>query len=743
MSVLGKGEFMQLLGPLKKFFPPPRAGEKPKYFLALILGENKIWAVVFEEVKGRVEILGTSCENLSSSIGQVEQEELLEVTDRAIAQAEENLPPNISTSQTILGLESEWVEEGRIKKEYLGSLKKLKEELGLEFLGFLVTMEAVCHLLQKEEGVPPTSILVSKNEDSLTIVLIQAGRIEKYVKQNLDDQSPAQVLEKALRTFKDLEILPSRMTLFGQDNPEELKQGLLSFPWTKTLPFLHFPKVEILEEDFVRRAVVSGFATQMGVEFEFPKEAAEKTEIKEIEGPKGTEETKVEGEVFGFIKEKDVLEKTQPFPELPSFQPRFKLPIKLPFKLPKISLKFNFHFLNKIPALDFSQFKKGLAFLRGGGRLRLIIIPALIFLLLVGGYLFLPQATVSLFVTPKTLELEKEAIFDPTLTQGDLNKNKIKATTVETDVSDNFESSATGKKEVGENAKGEVTIYNSSAQMITLSAGTVITGPNSLKFSLDDKVTIASASGDIFSGTTPSKANVKVTAAQIGEGSNFPSGTVFNFAALSNVAARNENPFSGGSKKEVKVVSKKDQDDLAKTLLDKLSQKAKDDLLKMGSEKKEKIMETTLTQEILEKKFSRQVNEEAEKFSLSLKVKFKVLSFNEREVQDLFQEQINQSVPQGFVLKPGGVAISFGKTKTVNKIISGQIFIKATLLPNIDQTALKNKIRGKTVKEALAIITATPNVSDYKIKITPAFPLLPKKLPLRLGSIKVEILEHA
>lgn len=725
---------MRFYNPLEKIFSRQRRGENPKYFLALILGESKIWAVVFEELAGKVEILGTSCESLSTGINQVTQEELLEVSDRAIAQAEENLPPNISTSQTILGLESEWIEEGRIKKEYLAILRKLKEELGLEFLGFLVTTEAVCHLLQKEEGVPPTSILVSKDENSLTIVLVRAGRIEKQIKQNLNDQSSAQVLDQALRTFKDLEILPSRITLFSQDNPEELKQELLSFPWTKTLPFLHFPKVEILEEDFVRRAVVSGFATQMGVEFELPKEAIEKEEIKETEETKGTEETKVEEEVFGFVQEEDVLEKPQP----PS-KPRTPLPN---LKLPKVSLKFNLHFLNKIPGFNFAQFGKKISFPERG-KLYFIILPILAIVFLFAGYLFLPQATISLFVAPKTLELEKEAVFDPTLTQSDLSKNKIKTTTIEIETSDNLDGLVTGKKEVGEKAKGEVTVYNSSAQLVTLSAGTVISGPNNLKFTLDEKATLASASGDIFSGTTPSKSNVKVTASQIGSESNFPSGTVFNFAALANVAARNENPFSGGNKKEVKVVSRQDQDNLAKTLLDKLSQKAKEDLLKMGSEKNEKIIETTLSQEILEKKFSRQINEEADKLSLSLKVKFKVLSFNSGEVQNLFQEQINQSVPQNFVLKQGSVLISFGKIKTVNKTISGQIFIKATLLPSINEKALKNKIRGKTIKEALATISAVPNLTDYKIKITPSFPLLPKKLPLRSGSIKIEILEHA
>lgn len=720
MPVLAKGESMRFWNPLREILHRSEK-ESPKYFLALILGESKIWAVVFEELAGKVEILGTSCENLSAGTAEIEQEELLEAADRAIAQAEENLPPNVTTTQTILGLENEWVSEGRIKKEYLVLLKKLKEELGLNFIGFVVTIEAICHLLQKEEGVPPTSILVAKNNNILTVVLVQAGRIEKQIKEKLENQSSAQLLEQILRTFKDREILPSRITLFSQDKPEELKQELLSFPWTKTLPFLHFPKVEILEEDFVRRAVVSGFATQMNVEFEVPQAPLE-AQI-QAEPAKGTT---IETDL-GFVQEKDILEETG-FQEKPAPVEK-KLPFSL--KLPKVSFKFNLSFPGKIPTFNLSQLKRKISF------------PILIFIFLFAGYLFLPQATVSIFVTPKILEFEKEATLDPALGASDLNKNKIKTNTVETEVSDSLDGPATGKKEVGEKATGEVTIYNSSAQLVVLNAGTIITGPNNLKFTLDDKVTIASASGDIFSGTTPSKVKVKVTASQIGEESNFPSNTVFNFASLSSVAGKNENPFSGGTKKEVKVVSRQDQDNLTKTLLDRLLAKARDNLLKTGSEKGEKIIEATISQEVLEKKFSRQVNEEGDRLSLSLKVKFKSLSFNESEIQGLFQEQLNQSIPQDFILKPAGVVISFGKTKTVNKVISTSISVKATLLPKIDQKTLKNKIKGKTVQETLQILSTLPNTKDYKIKITPVFPLLPKKLPLREGGIKVEILEHA
>lgn len=693
--------------------------EKPEYFLVLILQDLEVHALVFKELGGRIDILGKSSQNLSSSIEEIEQGELVEICDKTISIAEENLPPNISPAKTIIGLKDEWVDEGRIKKEYLKSLKKLKEDLELEFIGFVVITEAICHLLQKEEGVPTTSILVGKEGDTLTVALVRAGRIAKLMIKKIEDKHYAQALQSLLKISKEHEVLPSRMTLFGQGNLEELRQELISFPWTKTLPFLHFPKIEVLEEDFVQRAVVAGFATQTGMAFEITKVDMMKRSVEEVENAE---------EVFGFMKEKDILKEEKAEEEIKRLRlPHFKLPsVLLNFSIPQIS-----SFFVSIRLLRSKLFS-------------FFLLTVLILIFLITAYIFLPKATITLYVAHRGLEMDREVIIDPTISATDPASNRIKADLVEAQVSDSLEGSATGKKEVGDKSKGEVVIYNSSTQILTLAANTVITSTNNVKFTLDDKVTIASASGDIFSGTTPSREKVRVTAVQIGEESNFPSGTTFTIGTITNVAAKNDSAFSGGSKKEVTVVSRTDQENLTKTLLDKLANVAKDEILKEESLEEKKIVDTALTQEILEKKFSKNVDEETSKFSLFLKAKFKTLRFSEHELQSLFENEVREAIPQDFVLKADSMNVSFGNTRlNRDKSVSSQVKIGANLLPKIDEKNIKGNIRGKSPEAALQILGTVPNVSDYKIKVSPIFPLLPRLLPWRIENIRIEILENA
>lgn len=684
---------------------------KSEYFLALILGDRRIQSLVFEKLGGKVEILGKGSENLSSSIEETQFEDLVEVCDKVISDSEENLPPNVFTSKTILGLKDDWVAEGVIKKEYLEILKKLKKDLELEFLGFIVLTQAVSHLLQKEEGVPTTSILVGKEGDNLTIAIVRAGHITKLVTKEIEDKNYSRTLEKVLRTFKDYEILPSRITLFDESSDlEEIRQELLTFPWTKTLPFLHFPKIEILQDDFLQRAIVAGFATQMGVEFD----TGQHEETTEVEK---TEESQVE--TFGFVKDQDVLEGEVSKVTKKSFHlPSIRLPkVKLPNIPPIPSIPSIFSIKN----------------------LRLLFLPIVVLLILIGVYIFLPTATVTLYVTSKNIQMDREITFDSTISTTDLTNNKVKADLVEIEVSDSLEGAATGKKEVGEKARGEVTIYNSSTEARIFAIGTIITGPNNLKFSLDDKASVASASGDVFSGTTPSKVKIGVTAVQIGEESNLPSGTTFNIGNIINVAAKNDNAFSGGSKKEVNVVSRADQDSLTKTLLDKLAQNAKENLFRDKSQDMQKIVDNSLSQEIIEKKFSKTVDEEASRFSLFLKVKFKALSFNQSEVQNIFGNQISQAAGD-FVVKSNGINISFENPRlNKNRSVSASVKLTATLLPKIDEKTIKNRIRAQSLDKAFQILATTPNISDYKIKLSPVFPLLPKIIPWRTDNIKINI----
>ena len=124
----------------------------PLYYLVLALRDEKAQAVIFEELEGRVKIIGQREEHFSNAIDSVPSEEFLEVLDKAISRAESSLPENIQTEKTIFGVKDSWTDGDQIKKEHLGKLKKASEELGLIPIGFLVISQTIAHLMQKRRA---------------------------------------------------------------------------------------------------------------------------------------------------------------------------------------------------------------------------------------------------------------------------------------------------------------------------------------------------------------------------------------------------------------------------------------------------------------------------------------------------------------------------------------------------------------------------------------------------------------
>jgi len=149
----------------------------------------------------------------------------------------------------------------------------------------------------------------------------------------------------------------------------------------------------------------------------------------------------------------------------------------------------------------------------------------------------------------------------------DLSQKILAAKEVDTSVDGSVTTAATGQKEESDKAKGSITFYNNSDSKKTVPSGTTITSSNNLDFITDKDVSVESASGDAIS-SKPGTATVTVTGKDIGSEYNLPSGTKFVLSGISSnvLAARNDSAFSGGSKKQVTVVAKKDIDTLTTNL---------------------------------------------------------------------------------------------------------------------------------------------------------------------------------
>ena len=155
------------------------------------------------------------------------------------------------------------------------------------------------------------------------------------------------------------------------------------------------------------------------------------------------------------------------------------------------------------------------------------------------------------------------------------------------------EFTATGKKDVGDKAKGSLTLVailkeSTTGKEVTVSAGTTFTTPSSLAFTTDKAITFSTkgetgCSADDYSDGAGCRitATVPATASDVGDKYNIPANTSWN-SPVTGVTASNPNAFSGGSTKEITVVQQSDVD-AAKTKLEtsgdgkaKLEEKFKD-----------------------------------------------------------------------------------------------------------------------------------------------------------------------
>ncbi|MDP3940976.1 MAG: baseplate J/gp47 family protein, partial [bacterium] len=373
-------------------------------------------------------------------------------------------------------------------------------------------------------------------------------------------------------------------------------------------------------------------------------------------------------------------------------------------------------------------------------RFFLVLIPVVLLLLfgLLAAYIFLLHANVTVVVSPKGVDQNADVVFS-TENDSDFDSNTIHAKTTSISLSGNTSTQATGKKETGTKAKGTVTLFNSSDNKKQIQQGTVITSTNSLDFTLDKDVTIASATGDIFSGIKSGTSEVGVTAKQIGSEYNLPSNIKFSVGGNSSLAAKNEQAFSGGSKKNITVVAQADIDKLTSALPKSLIAKARDTL-------SEKITadETLLTVipdfKPSKKDFSDNVAEEAKTVSLKSSVTFAAISYDNNDLLEFTKAFIKDKFDPNLTVADKDIQNTIKNVdQKDSSSVKASLSMKASLLPKIDTVSLSETLAGASFAKTRETLMRYPQVEDVQITLFPPLPLLPEILPRQKGNITIEI----
>ncbi len=789
--------------------------EQKEYFLALLLRDEKVSAVIFEEFQKKITIVAEHEEYFKDSIEDATLDEWLDTLDKAISTVENKLPENAELKKTIFGVTEQWVEETKIKKEYLSKLKKISDDLELSPIGFLVIHEAITHLLKQEEGAPPSGILTEVGRRSVGVSLVRAGKVVETRQSRIED-SASKTVDKLLNHFTGYEVLPARIILLDRDDSEHLAQEFIAHAWSRSLPFLHVPQITTLPKSFDARAIIHGAATQMGFEVlqddkaempvnhpgaATPPEDVETSEKEIIPEPAETEEQvedtsdkphpngpeKVHvpaapSEVplasaadFGFVMNKDVTKDTgesatSKLPESKEAEPleyaiedskpkkpqshhiseyhQNVVPVEPPPYSPVVNRpvetqnrpKPKKSFASMIPKFSFPRFP-ALPSMKININKKLLLIPPLILLLCIGivaAYIMGVKATVTLNIQPKVIEQDQKVTFS-TDGHSDFSNDIVEAKAIEASKNGDAQTDATGKKEVGDKAKGTITLYSRFTKEMSFASGTPISGPNNLEFTLDKEVKVASSSAD--ASASPSTAKVTVTAKNIGKEYNLPSGSKFSVGTYdqSDIVAKNEGAFSGGSKKEITVVAKADIDKLLADLPKQLEKSATEELSKKLSA--DEALLPILANPILSKKdFDKNAGEEAKSVTLQATVSFNGISYKKQAILD-YSDSALKDRKEGLMLAKDGLSTEVKDVKeTDDHKIDATVHIKAALLPKIDEAKIAQELAGKSVSEAKEILSKLPQVSNVTISLQPNISFLPQLLP-RLSK-NIQVISH-
>ena len=360
----------------------------------------------------------------------------------------------------------------------------------------------------------------------------------------------------------------------------------------------------------------------------------------------------------------------------------------------------------KVP--NFNSFRKKLFIGLGAG---VVLIGVLVWALV-----FAPAATV--IITARTTTVPVSGVVTlAAATDAEAGTLKTLTETIEREASVEFE--ATGEKDMGEKATGEVRFSNSNPSSRTVAAGTELSSTSGKVYILDTSVTVAGASLSWCGGTpcaSPGTATGSVTAAEAGTSYNAATGSVSG----AGVSASFVGATSGGTTKVVPIVLAAD----VQAAKEKLVAEATDTIqaeLKAEFPDSVRVIDASFIADRQDAVSTPAVGAEApdKKAKITSKVTYRLNGIEKSELEtylkDVLKKQMQDQTTQK-VYKSGIDDVKLndfarrGDALTVRLVTTGHIG------PVINEDEVKEAVIGKKFGDIQNELTKIDGVSDVEVK---------------------------
>ncbi len=672
-------------------FLPNKKTMSSKTFLGLFLKEEEGIALILYEEDGKMAI--KEKEHFKYSNGW---EHIIQDIDDILFRLEQKL--SLSLDQTIFFVYSHFIDEkaNDIKKPYIQKIKELVKSLELKALGYIECSEAVLHFLEKKEEMPLTAILVELDKTNVGVFVYKGGKVaHKKVLSRTDN-----LIDDLLESFGDLKgkfLLPARLILYNSKDLDDESTKIVTYHWSEDY-FIQLPRVEILKEDEVIEGLAGVFQEQMVKDKKIIEEA-----------PVGKKET------FGFVIGEDIQDKDRKENRPKGDRPLVEKPI---FKIPVLPA-FNFGIFTKLPKFDISK------------RVALIFGIVFIALGLLLNEIFLHKATLTVFLPYDSLskKIDVQAVVG----------NDVMVSTSSATYTDSKQ--ATGKRDIGEKAKGGLTLYNYDDKEKVFIKGTVLTA-SGLQFSLDNDVKVATASfAPDGIQKLPGKNIGGVTASDIGSEGNLSKGQRFKIDDLSSSIyfAINDAAFTGGTRKQIQTVSKQDTEDLETKLTAKAknpqSNKSSTTNIKPGEEILPQLSEIKLH----DLQFSKEVGEEGSEVSLKATADTIYFYFRKDILLNRLMSEMKPEVRNGFSLEKNKIHYKINSVERENNTITLNLSVNAKALKQVSKEEITAHVLGKNKSAVESALKKNYQAEGFEVTIKNPLPLLNTFLPFIKNNIQVVI----
>lgn len=376
----------------------------------------------------------------------------------------------------------------------------------------------------------------------------------------------------------------------------------------------------------------------------------------------------------------------------------------------------------KIKAPDFTTFRKKLLLFGGLG--------ALLLLFLVWAIWFAPKATVVIAAKTTTVTIDDSVSLSADQ-ETSIETKTVKAQRQEQKKDLSVEFTPTGKKEVGEKATGQVRFSSDSFSAllrgIDIPAGTTINSTSGAAYVTDSGVTL---------NTSGNSKTVGVTAAEIGESYNAATGSVSG--APSGVSARFTSATSGGTSREVTVVS---EEDVAKAT-EKLNEQKDDSLkdkLKGAFGSSSVMIDASFRESRAEPSPSVAIDQEASgPVTLKTTITASMMAIDKVDLSKYLNESIQAEIEgkdAQKIYKDGVDDVKFAQFSEVDGASKVRITANGTVGPTVDEDNVKEQSMGKTYGEIQSSLERIEGVDDVDIKFSPFWV---SKVPNDANRITVE-----